>query len=398
MCPLILYNGEKQQGRVHVLVILLSLTLVIWILATIDAMIGFRKLESLEKAEAVVRGPLLSVIVAARNEEEHILQSVRTQLKQTYKNTEWILVNDRSEDATGRVMEDLRSSDSRIKVIHIESLPEGWLGKNHALHKGCQLASGNLLLFTDADVLYSPEAFSKAIGYFEKHSLDHLTAAPNLSAKPFWLKAFVAFFLFGFSYYKRPWLGNNPRSKTGVGIGAFNMITRSAYDKVGTHEFIKMRPDDDLQLGMMVKRMGLKQRIVTAMTLIEVEWYQSLGDALAGLEKNTFAGLHYRISMVLFSVFGVFVSQVVPFFTLFSDDQAVAILSGVNLAFLAFLYVMVTRKMTRFSSWLFLVLPFTALLFIFSILRASYLTFKRGGIIWRGTKYTLAELRKNTTR
>ncbi|MGV2938334.1 glycosyltransferase family 2 protein [Mesobacillus sp. LC4] len=381
-----------------VILTLLSLTLIIWILATIDALIGFRKLDSLEKAETVAQGQKLSVIVAARNEEEHISQSVRTQLNQTYKNTEWLLVNDRSEDGTGEVMENLKSFDSRIKVIHIESLPDGWLGKNHALYKGYQYATGNLILFTDADVLYHPEAFSKGVGYFEKHGLDHLTAAPNLSAKPFWLKAFVAFFLFGFSYYKRPWLGNNPRSKTGVGIGAFNMITRSAYEKVGTHEYIKMRPDDDLQLGMMVKRLGLKQRIVTAMTLIEVEWYQSLRDALAGLEKNTFAGLHYRISMVLFSVFGVFVSQVVPFFTLFSSNQSVALLSAVNLVFLAFLYVMVTKKMTRFSPWLFFVLPFTALLFIFSILRASYLTFKRGGIIWRGTKYTLAELRKNTLR
>ena len=381
-----------------VLVILLSLTLVIWILATIDALIGFRKLDSLEKAGGADQEPLLSVIVAARNEEENITQSVRTQLAQTYKNTEWILVNDRSEDGTGNVMENLKGSDSRIQVIHIESLPEGWLGKNHALYKGFQLASGRLILFTDADVMYHPEAFSRAVGYFEEHSLDHLTAAPNLSAKPFWLKAFVAFFLFGFSYYKRPWLGNNPRSKTGVGIGAFNMITRSAYEKVGTHEYIKMRPDDDLQLGMMVKRQGLKQRIVTAMTLIEVEWYQTLGEALGGLEKNTFAGLHYRISMVLFSVFGVFVSQVLPFFTVFSGNQSVAILSAVNLAFLAVLYVMVTKKMTRFSPWLFLVLPFTAMLFIFSILRASYLTMKRGGIIWRGTKYTLAELRKNTLR
>ncbi len=390
---------EKNDWDVGiVLVILLTLTLLIWIAATIDAWIGFRKLDSLENAKKGDREPLLSVIVAARNEEEHIAQSIRSQLAQTYKNTEWILVNDRSEDGTGKMMEDLKSLDPRIKVIHIESLPEGWLGKNHALFKGFQLASGSLILFTDADVMYHPEAFSKAVGYFEEHSLDHLTAAPNLSAKPFWLKAFVAFFLFGFSYYKRPWLANNPRSKTGVGIGAFNMITVSAYEKIGTHEYIKMRPDDDLQLGMIVKRLGLRQRMVTAMTLIEVEWYESLRDALGGLEKNTFAGLHYRISMVLFSVFGVFVSQVMPFFTVFSGNQTVAILSGVNLVFLAFLYMMVTRNMTRFSPWLFLVLPFTALLFIFSILRASWLTFKRGGIIWRGTKYTLAELRKNTLR
>lgn len=331
------------------LLILLFLTLMIWIAATIDASIGFRRLDSLEKAEAADKGPNLSVIVAARNEEEHINQSIQTQLTQTYKNVEWILVNDRSEDATGKIMNNLEDSDTRVKVIHIESLPEGWLGKNYALYKGFKQASGTLILFTDADVMYEPEAFSKAVGYLIKHRLDHMTAAPNLSAKPFWLKSFVAFFLFGFSYYKRPWLANNPRSKTGIGIGAFNMMTRSAYEKIGTHEQIKMRPDDDLQLGMKVKEADLRQRIVTAMTLIEVEWYPSLKEALAGLEKNTFAGLHYRISMVLFSVFGVFVSQVIPFFTIFSENNTLALLSAANIIFLAILYTMVTKKMTRFS-------------------------------------------------
>ena len=376
------------------LFILLSLTLFIWMVATFDADIGFRKLDSLEKAKGTETGPLLSVIVAARNEENRIKQSIQSQLGQTYQEVEWILVNDRSEDATGRMMEELKEWDSRVRVVHIDRLPDGWLGKNYALYKGSQHASGKLLLFTDADVMYSEDAFARAVGYFEEHSLDHMTAAPDLSAKSFWLKAFVAFFLFGFSYYKRPWLANNPKSKTGIGIGAFNMITREAYKKIGTHEQIRMRPDDDLQLGAMVKQAGLRQRMVTALTLIEVEWYPSLREALAGLEKNTFAGLHYRISMVLFSIAGVFVSQVVPFFSIFSNDSLIALISALNILFLAVLYTMVTRKMTRFSPWLFLALPFTALLFIFSIIRASYLTFKRGGIIWRGTKYTLSELRK----
>ena len=376
------------------LLILLSMTLIIWIAATIDAAIGFRKLDSLEKARDIETGQLLSVIVAARNEEEHIQPSIQSQLVQTYRDVEWILVNDRSEDATGSKMDELQKIDSRVKVIHLTSLPAGWLGKNHALYKGYQQASGKRILFTDADVMYSAEAFAKAVGYFEEHQLDHMTAAPDLSAKSFWLKAFVAFFLFGFSYYKRPWLANNSRSKTGIGIGAFNMVTRDAYEKIGTHKQIKMRPDDDLQLGRKVKEAGLKQRMVTALTIIEVEWYPSLKEALAGLEKNTFAGLHYRISMVLFSIFGVFVSQVVPFFTIFSHHSGIALLSAINLIFLAILYTMVTKKMTLFSPLLFIALPFTALLFIFSIIRASYLTFKRGGIIWRGTKYTLSELRK----
>ncbi|MGA9228085.1 MAG: glycosyltransferase family 2 protein [Mesobacillus sp.] len=376
------------------LMTLLSMTLIIWIAATIDAAIGFKRLDPLEKVQGMETGPLLSVIVAARNEEEHIQPSIQSQLVQSYKNVEWILVNDRSDDATGKMMDDLKNLDPRVNVIHLHTLPEGWLGKNYALYKGYKQVSGKRILFTDADVMYHPDAFAKAVGYFEKHQLDHMTAAPNLSARPFWLKAFVAFFLFGFSYYKRPWLANNPRSKTGIGIGAFNMITKHAYEKIGTHAEIRMRPDDDLQLGGKVKKAGLKQRMTTALTLIEVEWYPSLKEALAGLEKNTFAGLHYRISMVLFSILGVFVSQVVPFFSIFSNNKAIVLLSAINLIFLALLYTMVTKKMTRFSPLLFFVLPFTALLFIFSIIRASYLTFKRGGIIWRGTKYTLSELRK----
>lgn len=377
------------------LLILLSITLIIWAAATIDAAIGFRKLDTLEKAQSLDNGPSLSVIVAARNEEEHLSTSLLTQLSQTYENVEWILVDDRSVDATGKIMEDLKSRDSRIKVVHLDHLPKGWLGKNYALYEGYLHSSGELILFTDADVLYQPGAFSKAIGYFQAHRLDHMTAAPNLSAKPFWLKAFVAFFLFGFSYYKRPWLANNPRSKTGIGIGAFNLVKRTSYEKIGAHASIRMRPDDDLQLGMRIKAAKQQQKIVTALELVEVEWYPTLREALAGLEKNTFAGLHYRISMVLFSVFGVFVSQVVPFFTIFSSDRNLMVLSAANLFLLAVLYTMVTKKMTRFSPLLFFALPFTALLFIFSIIRASYLTFRRGGIIWRGTKYSLSELRKN---
>jgi cellulose synthase/poly-beta-1,6-N-acetylglucosamine synthase-like glycosyltransferase len=376
------------------LVILLSITLIIWAAAIIDAAIGFSKLDSLEKTQGMTDGPLISVIVAARNEAEHIGASLQSQLSQTYKNVEWILVNDRSEDATGNIMEELKAKDSRIKVIHLDALPIGWLGKNYALAAGYQHSSGEWILFTDADVMYHPDAFSKAAGYFKVLQLDHMTAAPDLSAKPFWLKAFVAFFLFGFSYYKRPWLANYSWSKTGIGIGAFNLMTRAAYETIGTHASIKMRPDDDLQLGMKVKAAGLKQRIVTALSLIEVEWYPSVKEALAGLEKNTFAGLHYRISMVVFAVMGVFVSQVLPFVTIFSGNQDTVLLSAANLFLLAVLYTMVTRKMTRFSPLLFFALPFTALLFIFSIIRASFLTFRRGGIVWRGTKYTLSELRK----
>ncbi|WP_260631471.1 glycosyltransferase family 2 protein [Neobacillus niacini] len=353
-----------------------------------------RKIEALEAEDCLENGPLLSVIVAARNEEGEIKASILSQLEQTYKNVEWILVNDRSTDSTGYLMEELQQEDSRISVVHIEELPEGWLGKNNALYRGYLQASGKWLLFTDADVKFEKEAFAKALRYFERHKLDHLTAAPNLSAKKFWLKTFVAFFLFGFSYFKRPWAANNPKSRIGTGIGAFNLVSKASYKAFGTHEKVKLRPDDDLQLGMRMKQAGYRQRIVTALKLIEVEWYGSLKEAFVGLEKNTFAGLQYRVSMVLFAIFGVFVTNVLPFITLFSPDKILAFLSLGIILLSGIHYVLVIKKMTIFSPAMFFVLPVTALLFIYCIIRASLLTFKRGGIMWRGTIYKLSELRE----
>ncbi|MDP4170563.1 MAG: glycosyltransferase family 2 protein, partial [Bacillota bacterium] len=359
------------------LTLLLSLSLLIWIVFNIDAAIGLRKLDALEKEPALEVGPLLSIIVAGRNEENHIQTSISSQLRQTYSNIEWILVNDRSVDQTGEAMEEMKRKDNRVKVLHIKELPDGWLGKNHALYKGAQNASGKWLLFTDADVNYETYAIAKALHYFERLHLDHLTVAPNLKGQGFWLKSFVGFFLFGFSYFKRPWTANNPRSKNGTGIGAFNLVSKQAYESFGTHEKIKMRPDDDLQLGMQMKRAGFNQRIATALELIEVKWYGNLNEALVGLEKNTFAGLNYRISMVLLAVFGVFYSHVLPFFTLFMPNKTISLLSAGNILAIGILYRAIIRKMTRFSPWMFVAFPLTGLIFIYSIIRASFLTFKR---------------------
>lgn len=376
------------------LAVLFSMGILVWTVFLLDGLIGLRKMEALEAEKSLEDGSLLSVIVAARNEAGQIKSSILSQLEQTYKNVEWILVNDRSTDSTGLLMNELQQEDHRITVIHIEELPEGWLGKNNALYKGFLQASGKWLLFTDADVKFDKETFAKALHYFERHELDHLTAAPNLCANQFWLKSFIAFFMFGFSYFKRPWAANNPKSKVGTGIGAFNLVSKEAYQSFGTHERVKMRPDDDLQLGMKMKKEGYRQRIVTALKLIEVEWYGSLREAFVGLEKNTFAGLHYRVSMVLFAIFGVFITNVLPFITIFSSDKIVALLSLGNIVLSGIHYVLVIKKMTIFSPAMFLVLPVTALLFIYSIIRASLLTFKRGGIMWRGTIYKLSELRE----
>ncbi|PFA63909.1 glycosyl transferase [Bacillus sp. AFS015802] len=379
----------------NLLLILLSVVLVIWIVLTIDVWKGLGKLSSIEGVPAKGSGPLLSIIVPARNEEETITASIRSGLKQDYGRIEWILVNDRSTDSTPEKLEALAELDKRIRVLHIDTLGKGWLGKNHALYQGYRISEGSLILFTDADVLFTdPSILSRAVSFLQHRSLDHLTLAPGIKSRTFWLKSFVAFFLFGFSFYKRPWKANDPSSGTGMGIGAFNLITRSAYEEIGTHELIKHMPDDDLQLGMYIKKCGKSQAFLTALHSLEVEWYHSLKEAFTGLEKNTFAGLNYSILLVLFAMTGVFSSTVLPFLTIFLWDPLIVTVSMTIIVLIFITYLRVIKRMTNESPLLLLSLPVTAMLFIYSIGRATFLTFKRGGIEWRGTVYPLRELKQ----
>ncbi|AOM84017.1 glycosyltransferase [Salisediminibacterium beveridgei] len=380
------------------MIYLAIVTLIIWAGILIDTLVGFRKFPKLEEYRNARSfdedEPLVSVIIAARDEGSGVLDSIASQLKQSYRNIEWILVNDRSSDDTGSCFDQLAEQDPRVRAVHLTDLPAGWLGKNHALHRGVQKASGDYLVFADADVYFKPHTVSGAMAYMADTDAAHVTMTPEMTVKTFWTQAFVHFFLFGFSYYKRPWKANDDNSKHALGIGAFNLIRRDAYDTIGTHEAIRMRPDDDLMLGLKVKEAGLRQRVIEGTGGLAVEWYPSLKEAVKGLEKNTFAGLHYSWFMVLFALAGVFISQVFPFIALFITT---GVTQGLYSAVIVILLVIYVR--TAFHPWpkvlkTFLVFPFSAVLFMFTILRSVLLTVIRGGIVWRGTFYPLKELKK----
>jgi glycosyltransferase involved in cell wall biosynthesis len=373
-------------------------TFLFWFAVWLDAKQGMGKITKLENVQEDGRsksnGPLLSIIVTAKDEEAHIEASLLSQFQQTYSNIEWIVVNDRSIDQTGDILNHLAHTASRMKVIHIKQLKEGWLGKNHALYEGFLQSRGEYILFTDADILFQKDTISKAITYFQQNELDHLTLAPNLKGSSFWTNAFISFFLFGFGFFKRPWKANDPSSKSAIGIGAFNLLSRTVYEEIGTHKNIKMRPDDDLMLGSMIKQAGKKQHLALALNHLQVEWYPNLRSALIGLEKNTFAGLFYSYFMVLFAISGLFLSQLFPFIGSFATTGTTQLTFALSILMLFLAYNETANKMAKGANIYLTVFPVTVLLFIYSIARATILTLYRGGIIWRGTFYPLKQLKK----
>ena len=291
-------------------------------------------------------------------------------------------------------MDRMASGREDVRVIHVEELPEGWLGKSHAVYAGAEMAGGEWLLFTDADIRFREDAMRRAVAYAEGHDLDHLTLVPDLELKGYWLRSAISFFYVAFLLYRGYYRANVPSSKVGVGIGAFNLIRSRAYQEIGTYRAFALRPDDDLSLGTRVKSLGLRQRLAAGQGLLSVKWYDSLGDLIRGVEKNVFPALDYSLPKVAGNFIGLLSVTVWPFAGMLLTEGPARLLCLGAVAAQLVTYAIVNR----FLGWrvfpLALGYPVCALLFAGVILRSTALALLRGGIYCRGTFYPLNLLKR----
>jgi glycosyltransferase involved in cell wall biosynthesis len=367
-----------------------------YLLAGLDLALGNRRVVRLRDVSvglpAVV--PRVSVIVAARNEARNIRAALATLLHFHYPDYEVIVVDDRSTDATGAILDEVASGNPRLRVVHVDELPAGWLGKNHALWVGSRRATGDLLLFTDADIVMAPSVLARAVVLLQARRLDHLAITPAVQMPGLFLNMFGAAFILFFGLFTRPWKASDPKSRCHIGIGAFNLVRASAYRAVGGHETIRLRPDDDMKLGKILKLGGFRQDVAYGAGLLQVEWYASVGELVRGLEKNAFAGADYRISLVLAGVAFHSVASVWPYAALFVTHGVTRAIYAVVVCLITLVFVDSVR-FHRASGWYAIGFPLTTLLFLFILLRTMLLNLIQGGIRWRGTFYPLRELKAN---
>jgi cellulose synthase/poly-beta-1,6-N-acetylglucosamine synthase-like glycosyltransferase len=338
--------------------------------------------------------PKISIIIPACNEERNIEEALQSVLNQDYENLEFIVINDRSTDRTGEILRRLAKGDSRIQVADIKALPKGWLGKNHALHSGAQQAAGDILLFTDADIVMHRQTVSKALTFMLEQRRDHITLAPETRMPSILLRIFVAAFAIFFSIYARPWKAKNPRSQKHIGIGAFNMIRAEVYRAVGGHKPIAMRPDDDLKLGKLIKKNGYAQEFLFGKEMLHVEWYATVGELIHGLEKNSFSGLEYSVPAMVGATNGLILFNIWPFLAVFLTGGVTQILYGAAVL----LILALAFSSARFHEgryWYGFGFPLAAGLFLYILWRSMIVTLRNKGITWRGTHYSLDELKAN---
>ena len=338
--------------------------------------------------------PTVSLIAAARNEEAHIEQAVGSLLAIDYPALEITIVNDRSTDRTREILQHLASGFPRLNVVHLTELPAGWLGKNHALQLGADRSHGEWLLFADADVYFEPTALRRAIAYALANRVDHLAATPGARMPTWFLQSFVVTFVIYFSLFIRLWAIRNPNSTAHVGIGAFNLVRADVYRAVRGHQSIRMRPDDDLKLGKIIKLAGYRQDLVNGDEFLVIHWYGSLGELIRGLEKNTFAATEYSVWFTAFSSFASLANNVWPFLAVFlvpAPTRWIYLLVCLTLWWMAWS----TARAMKIPSSCAVAFPLTVLLMVYIQWRTMILNYYHDGIRWRDTHYSLAELKAN---
>lgn len=375
------------------LLVVAAATLAVGLLLDLVLVRGLRSLPALDDAGSPGSAPRVSIIFAARDEAPHVAAALETMLNQDYPDFEVVAVDDRSTDGTGGILDAMAAANAALRTLHVDALPDGWLGKNHALQRGAETATGELLLFTDADVEMSPDALSKAVAFMEREGLDHVAAAPRIHSGTAVATLVVTVFLAVFATFFRPWKARDPDSRSHIGIGAFNMVRAEAYRAIGGHGAVSLRPDEDVRLGRALKAAGYRQAAALGNGVVKVEWYPSFPAMARGLRKNAFAVVDYRLYMVV-------AWTAVPVVFVFWPVAALFVTGGLtwwlNLAIVlaGAATFAETARVHGLPRWTGATYPVGSLLLTWVVWSAALRVLRRGTVEWRGTEYALEELRR----
>jgi len=374
-----------------------------WLLAAAEMLRSILSLQHLPTLPSFPQtAPTLSVLIAVRDEAARIEKTVRQVLAQQGVDLQLIVVNDRSRDATPEILNKLGHEFSKLKVITIDHLPEKWLGKCHAMHVGAHYASGEWLLFTDGDVWLAPDVAARAIAAAQTMGVDHVTLAPgqhmpeNRKAGALYQSVMLMFQTILNVHLGR---ANRDCPNSMAGIGAFNLIRKDIYQKIGGHEALRLEVADDMKLGLLVRRanpMG-KSRALLAEDAVECDWAGTVGGLKRALEKNMWSGLNFNLTLAIVLTLLFAALWILPFVALFYLPAPSAIAAAFGLPLLI-LIASVQAAKNRWRLWPALLAPVAGPIIAGVLWNSILTTLRQGGIRWRDTFYPLSLLRSGLVR
>jgi chlorobactene glucosyltransferase len=335
------------------------------------------------------RWPRVSILLPARDEERSIVEAVESLAGQDYADFELVVLDDCSSDRTPDLLRQLAERFDNLRVVEGKPLPRGWMGKLWACDQLSREATGELLLFTDADTRHRPETLQQSVARFQEDGLDLLTGIPYEETVTWAEKlvlpvlpwAILSFLPLGLAYrWRRP-------SFTAAN-GQFMLFRRESYDSIGGHAMVRDSVVDDMALVRLVAKQGMKWRLFDMTDLIRCRMYRSAREVFDGLSKNLFGIFGYRLVPFLFVwiwlgvvFFGPLVVLGLAAFGVVTSAFSV-VAAGCAVLLGLVLWGMANTKF-RFGWWVSLLYPATVMLSIAIAFRSLVLVASRQAR-WKG--------------
>jgi chlorobactene glucosyltransferase len=362
--------------------LLLSIVLAMWVLSLAWTLLNVLLVPRLSGGRAPGRFPRVSVIIPARDEERTIGRTVSAMLAQTYPELEVIVVNDRSADSTGAILSGL--AHPRLHVLEGEEPLPGWLGKPWALHQGSKGATGELLLFVDADVLYEPDAIRAAVAHMQQRPMALLSLFPRVVMRGFWEHVVMPSLAVAAFTFLPVWLTNHTRLRLlAVGGGPGNLVIRDDYVACGGHAALKDAVVDDIALARLMRQRGLRTEFVRADEHVSVRMYEGLREIVEGFTKNAFAAFNYSYIVGAGAALLAPVFHVLPFVVALTGNP----IALTTVALIAIARVILFRSLRYNLVNAVLGHPLMIATWFWILLRSMWLTGVRRKLLWRGRTY-----------
>lgn len=348
---------------------------------------------------------MISVIIPARNEARNIRRCVESLLVQTYPNFEIIVVNDRSSDATGQILEEIaqglsqgaNNQTSPLRVLQGEELPKGWAGKPHVLVQGTEVAGGKWLCFIDADTFAEPQLLSATYATARAKNIDLFSILTAQELGTFWEKVILPLVFTALSVGFPAERVNDPDKPDAIANGQFILIRREAYEAVGGHRAVHDQIAEDKALADVVKRSGYRLFVADGRALANTRMYTSLSEIWEGWTKNIFLGMQDRLGLLLFgAIVGLIAALLLPVWLaagIIWAAQVEGLLSMVVVTQAVLLWATLLGVRARASmafniSPLYaFTLPLGAFVFSAMMIASTYKVISGQGVTWKGRTY-----------
>ncbi|MBI4015475.1 MAG: glycosyltransferase [Candidatus Aenigmarchaeota archaeon] len=354
-------------------------------LVLLEAIISFKLLWNFPKlppAGKIQYYPMVSIIVPVRNEIDNIKLCMESILNLDYPNKEIIAVDGSSTDGTYEYLKTLKG----IKLIHEESLPSGWVGKNYACFLGYKASKGEFLLFTDGDTTHHKDLLKNSISYSMEQKVGLLTLGPKLFYRVFSEKIILPFIVGVITTLSGGKKVNDDNSGSWMADGQYMLFDRNAYEKIGGHEKVKGNMIEDVSLAGLIKTSGLRLRVLTAQNYFETRMHQNFSELLESWTKNFYAFTNHRPAKAALILLYVSVFYLLPaavFILSFGSSIWAGVAYIISLGKMAAIYKGLRSK-ARYSP----LYPIAALVYFFAGLTSTLRGIFGLGAHWKGRVYS----------